>query len=45
MLQRKKQKNKRSVKDSLHTLYMRARSFIVTPEQLDKALDESFGTA
>ncbi|EME89088.1 uncharacterized protein MYCFIDRAFT_160254 [Pseudocercospora fijiensis CIRAD86] len=30
--------------DSLHTLYMNARDFIVTPEQLDKAVDEAFGT-
>ncbi|KJX99705.1 hypothetical protein TI39_contig353g00024 [Zymoseptoria brevis] len=30
--------------DALHTLYMNARSFIVTPEQLDKAVDEAFGT-
>lgn len=29
----------------LHTLYMNARSFIVTPQQLDVALDEEFGTA
>ena len=26
--------------DSLHTLYMNARDFIVTPEQLDKAVDD-----
>jgi hypothetical protein len=31
--------------DHLHTLYMRARDFIVTPEQLDKAVDNAFGTA
>ena len=31
--------------DDLHTLYMNARDFIVTPEQLDKAVDEAFGTA
>jgi hypothetical protein len=30
--------------DALHTLYMNARTFIVTPEQLDKAVDEAFGT-
>jgi hypothetical protein len=30
--------------DHMHTLYMRARSFIVTPDQLDKAVDEVFGT-
>ena len=35
----------RSVRaDQLHTLYMRARSFIVTPQQLDAAVDEVFGT-
>lgn len=31
-------------RDDLHTLYMHARSFIVTPEQLDTALDDAFGT-
>ncbi|KAK5126584.1 hypothetical protein LTR85_009518 [Meristemomyces frigidus] len=31
--------------DSLHTLYLNARSFIVTPAQLDAAVDEAFGTA
>lgn len=31
--------------DQLHTLYMNARSFIVTPTQLDAAIDEEFGTA
>lgn len=31
--------------DQLHTLYMNARSFIVTPQQLDAAIDEEFGTA
>ena len=31
--------------DALHSLYMQARSFIVTPEQLDKAVDEAFGSA
>ena len=31
--------------DHMHTLYMRARDFIVTPEQLDKAVDKAFGTA
>lgn len=31
--------------DNLHTLYMRARNFIVTPQQLDAAVDEAFGTA
>lgn len=31
-------------RDQLHTLYMQARNFIVTPEQLDKAVDEAFGT-
>lgn len=30
--------------DALHTLYMNARTFIVTPEQLDKAVDEAFGS-
>lgn len=30
--------------DALHTLYMNAREFIVTPEQLDKAVDQAFGT-
>lgn len=30
--------------DNLHTLYMHARSFIVEPGQLDKAIDEEFGT-
>ena len=30
--------------DNLHTLYMRARSFIVTPSQLDAAVDQAFGT-
>lgn len=29
--------------DDLHTLYMNARSFIVTPEQLDKHVDDVFG--
>ena len=28
----------------LHTLYMNARTFIVTPQQLDTAVDEAFGT-
>lgn len=30
--------------DALHTLFMRARNFIVTESQLDKAIDEAFGT-
>ncbi|KAK4547134.1 hypothetical protein LTR36_001355 [Oleoguttula mirabilis] len=30
--------------DSLHTLYLNARSFIVTPQQLDAAVDDAFGT-
>lgn len=30
--------------DSLNTLYLAARSFIVTPAQLDTAVDEAFGT-
>ena len=30
--------------DALHTLYMRARDFIVTEEQLDKEIDAAFGT-
>lgn len=30
--------------DHLHTLYLNARSFIVTPQQLDAAVDEAFGT-
>ena len=30
--------------DNLHTLYMRARNFIVTPQQLEAAVDEAFGT-
>lgn len=30
--------------NNLHTLYMNARNFIVTPEQLDAAVDEAFGT-
>lgn len=30
--------------DAIHTLYMNARDFIVTPQQLDKAVDEAFGT-
>lgn len=30
--------------DHLHTLYMRARNFIVTPQQLDAAVDAAFGT-
>jgi hypothetical protein len=29
--------------DDLHTLYMNARKFIVTPEQLDQHVDEVFG--
>lgn len=29
-------------RNMLHTLYMNARSFIVTPEALDKAIDEAF---
>ncbi|CAK3900137.1 Hypothetical predicted protein [Lecanosticta acicola] len=29
---------------ALHDLYMNARDFIVTPEQLDAALDKAFGT-
>ena len=29
----------------LHNLYMQARTFIVTPQQLDQAVDEAFGTA
>lgn len=28
----------------LHTLYMNARNFIVTPQQLDAAVEEAFGT-
>ncbi|KAI5369887.1 hypothetical protein Slin15195_G007650 [Septoria linicola] len=30
--------------DALHSLYMNARDFIVTPQQLDKAVDQAFGT-
>lgn len=30
--------------DALHTLYMNAREFIVTPQQLDAAVDKAFGT-
>lgn len=30
--------------DHLHTLYMNAHKFIVTPQQLDAAVDEAFGT-
>ena len=30
--------------DNLHTLYMNARNFIVTPQQLDAAIDKEFGT-
>lgn len=30
--------------DSVHTLYTHARSFIVTPQQLDSAVEEAFGT-
>lgn len=30
--------------DALHSLYMNARDFIVTPQQLDKAVDAAFGT-
>ncbi|KAK5171876.1 uncharacterized protein LTR77_003513 [Saxophila tyrrhenica] len=30
--------------DNLHTLYMNARHFIVTPQQLDSAIDSEFGT-
>jgi hypothetical protein len=29
-------------RDALHTLYMHARNFITTPEQLDKAIEEQF---
>ncbi|KAI7262710.1 hypothetical protein KC343_g5562, partial [Hortaea werneckii] len=28
----------------LHTLYLNAKTFIVTPQQLDQAVDEAFGT-
>ncbi|KAL9083100.1 MAG: hypothetical protein Q9159_005974 [Coniocarpon cinnabarinum] len=31
--------------EALHTLYMRARDFIVTEEQLDQEIDLAFGTA
>lgn len=30
--------------DALHTLYMHARNFIVNEQQLDKAIDATFGT-
>lgn len=30
--------------EALHTLYMNARDFIVTPQQLDVAVDEAFGS-
>ncbi|KAI6858343.1 hypothetical protein KC338_g4244 [Hortaea werneckii] len=30
--------------DHLHTLYLNAKTFIVTPQQLDQAVDEAFGT-
>ena len=30
--------------DHLHTLYLNAKTFIVTPQQLDRAVDEAFGT-
>ncbi|TKA23272.1 hypothetical protein B0A50_07329 [Salinomyces thailandicus] len=29
--------------DHLHTLYLNARTFIVTPQQLEKAVDDAFG--
>ncbi|OCL03954.1 hypothetical protein AOQ84DRAFT_325091 [Glonium stellatum] len=31
-------------KDALHTLYMQARNFIVTEEQLDQMVEKAFGT-
>ena len=31
--------------DSLHTLYMQARNFIVTDEHLDREIENAFGTA
>lgn len=31
--------------DALHTLFMRARDFIVTNEQLDKEIESAFGTS
>lgn len=32
-------------RSDLHTMYLRARSFIVTPEQLDAEIERAFGTA
>jgi hypothetical protein len=31
--------------DAIHSLYLNARDFILTPEQLDKAVEDVFGTA
>lgn len=42
---RKAERERKQRMDHMHTLYMRARSFIVTPEQLDNAVDKAFGTA
>ncbi|WPG97663.1 Hypothetical protein R9X50_00044300 [Acrodontium crateriforme] len=43
-LQAQTEKSQDERLSALNTLYLRARSFIVTPQQLDKAVDEAFGT-
>lgn len=43
-LQNKAAEKQQERMDALHTLYMNARTFIVTPQQLDKAVDEAFGS-
>lgn len=43
-LQNKTLEKQQERMDALHSLYMNARTFIVTPQQLDKAVDEAFGS-
>ncbi|KAF2160150.1 hypothetical protein M409DRAFT_29445 [Zasmidium cellare ATCC 36951] len=43
-LQRHEDMKRQERMEAVHSLYMNAREFIVTPQQLDKAVDAAFGT-
>ncbi|KAK4508703.1 hypothetical protein PRZ48_002442 [Zasmidium cellare] len=43
-IQRHEDAKRQERMDAVHSLYMNAREFIVTPQQLDRAVDAAFGT-
>lgn len=43
-IQRHEEMKREERMEAVHSLYMNAREFIVTPQQLDKAVDAAFGT-